>query len=234
MNSFPLGAKGADIYDVVFIGEAVPNHGISHIQNLLYNDYVFLFTTMLNQDADSYWYGHVNIDLVRHDHLSYFNERLRGKGSFHVLQNDSLNLNDFLEIVPEETENGIQIIAHLKKQKILGTDKTVKLVRDFRVLLFRENAGERFDNCTNPILELGPEFQAKIDLAEAEERCFELRRTSDILLGIEQSKKSKPELTSTMELVKAELMDAELRKKQEYERYLYFNRSLSYIHKRTN
>ncbi len=236
MSIFPLAMNTADKYDVVFIGDVVPNYRNSHLPNLFNNDYVFLFTTMLNQDKDSYWYGHVNIDLVRHDQLSYFNHHLRERGDFHVLGDESLILNDFLELVPEKTEKGIQIIAHLKKQNILGKDyRTVKMVKNFQVLLLSENKGKRYDNY--PILELGPEFQAEIEFAEATQRCYDLNDSTLILKGVADRNKRNPEVINAVEVVQEalnkDINDAEVKKDQAFERYLEYKRRLSYIHKST-
>ncbi len=233
MSTFPNANNPTEKYDVVFIGNIMPNYCDSHIASLFNNDYVFLFTTRLNQDKDSYWYGHAKIDLVRHDHLSYFNPLLRERGSFHVLEKEPLRLNDFLEVIPEETENGIQIIAHLKKQKILGKDyRTIEMVRDFRVLLLRENNGEHYDNY--PILELGPEFQADIDLAEAKLRYYNLCDTSFSLKFIGLRSEGNPEMISAIEVVQAalnqDIADAKLIKEQKFERYLDYKKNLSYAH----
>lgn len=119
------------------------------------------------QNENSYWYEQVDIDTVRHDYLSYFNRHLREHGRFHVLENKNLIINIFLEVKLKETQQGIQIIAHQKKQNIIGKDEhTVKIIRDFRVLLLEENKNKFFGNY--PILELGPEFQAELDLPEVD------------------------------------------------------------------
>lgn len=237
MNVFPKGMNASYRYDVVFIGNVVPKYNNSGISNLLYNDYVFLFTTALNKNENSYWYGHVDIDIVRHDHLSYFNRHLKEQGRFHVLENEKLILNNFLEIDLKETEKGVQIIAHLKKQNILGEDEhSVKMVKDFRVLLLRENKNERFDNY--PILELGTEFQAEIDLAQADQRYHALSETSFMLQELGNRNQSNPEVINAIEVAQAALNkdidDTKIRQEQEFERCLDYIRCLSYKHKRTH
>ncbi|MEK5521101.1 hypothetical protein [Heyndrickxia sp. FSL W8-0423] len=70
-------------FDVVYLGEIFPSHVSyigANIPTLLFNDYVFCFSTMLGQSEDSNVYGQVRIDLVRHDFLSYFNHTLRKQG----------------------------------------------------------------------------------------------------------------------------------------------------------
>ena len=191
-------------YDVVFIGKVLPKVCDSNIAGLLKSDYVFLFTTMLNQDKDSPTYGDVHVDLVRHDALSHFESHFRKCTSFHNLKNESLRINDFLEIIPKETENGIQIIAHLKNQKLMGKDhRTVRMISDFSVLLLRENNGEHYDNY--PVLELGPEFQANMDVAEANRRYYELRNTSLRLTIIGHGNEKNLELINAIEVVQAAL-----------------------------
>jgi len=228
--------NGKEKYDVVYIGNVVPNFCDSNIPILLKKDYVFLFTTMLNQDKDSYGYGHVNIDLVRCDYLLHFDPRLRDCGNFHVLENEPLRINDFLEVIPKKTENGIQIIAHLKKQKIMGKDhRTVEMISDFSVLLLRENNGYHYDNY--PPLELGPEFQADINSAEAERRYYNLQDTSLTLKVIGHYNKENLELISAIEVVQAalnkDIADAELIKEQEFNRHLDCKSNLWYVHKRS-
>lgn len=223
-------------YDVVFIGRILPNYSGSHIPGLFQKDYVFLFTTRLNQDKDSPTYGHVSIDLVRHDDLSHFDPHFRKFASFHVLENDSLRINDFLEVIPRETENGIQITAHLKKQNLIGKDyRTVEMVEDFGILLLRENNGEHYDNY--PLLELGPEFQAGIDVAEADQRYYNLRNTSFRLNIISLNNEKDLELISAIEMVQAalnkELADAKLIKDQEFTRHLDCKKKLSYVRKKS-
>src|SRR5699024_7406587 len=111
------------------------------LRRLLYNDYVFLFSTMLDQDENSPRYGHVNTDLIRHDHLSHFNYPLRTQGEVNVLKNETLILNNFLEIVPKRTKEGlVEVFAQLKGQNIIEKDlTTVRMVKNFKVLLFKEN-----------------------------------------------------------------------------------------------
>src|SRR5699024_282616 len=135
-----IGVNGSAKYDVVSMVEVelLFDHPLRY---LLYNDYVFLFSTMLDQDENSPRYGHVNIDLIRHDHLSYFNYHLRTQGEFHVLKNESLSLNDFLESVSKKTKEGlVELFAQLKEQNIIEKDlTTVRMTKNFKVLLFKES-----------------------------------------------------------------------------------------------
>jgi len=52
MNTFPIGVNGSEKYDVVSMVEVelLFDHPL---RSLLYNDYVFLFSTMLDQDENS-------------------------------------------------------------------------------------------------------------------------------------------------------------------------------------
>lgn len=222
IGDFPVGMKGTDRFDVVFIGNVVPNYSGSDIGNLMRNDYVFLFITQSN--------GHVGIYLERHERLSYFNHQLREQGSFHFLENESLILNDFLEIVPVKNENGIRVIAHLKNQEIFGDGYQVKRVEDFRVLLLKENKGESCDNL--PILELGPEFQAALDFHKAEEHYYDLCNFSFMLQNIIK-KNSKSGVNEVVEAMNKEIDNAKLKYNQAFDYWLDCKRPLSYIHKST-
>lgn len=223
-------------YDVIFIGRALPNYSDSDISRLFKTNYVFLFTTRLNQDKDSSTYGHVNIDLVRHGDLPHFDPHFREFVSYHVLENDPLRINEFLEIIPKETENGIQIIADLKKQNLIGKDHhTVEMVKDFGVLLLRENNGEHYDNY--PLLELGSEFQTSLDSAKANKRYYNLHNTFSRLNVISLSNENDLELINAIEVVqealKKELADAKLIKDRKFKRHIDCRKDLSYILKKS-
>lgn len=175
MQSFPVANTPRENYDIVFIGEVIPDYDNSRIPYLLKNKYVFLFVTNVLQSKEACDYGHVNIHLVRYDSLSNFNYMIRERGSFHILKNERLLLNDFLEVVPEATKEGIQITAYLKNQKISKDDKIIA-VKNYRVLLVRENNGMGHDNV--PVLSMGAEFQAHIDYEMEYERWLDLLSSS--------------------------------------------------------
>jgi len=233
MGRFPLGSNGREKYDVVYIGEVIPHYLNSDNSNLLNNNYVFLFSTMLDQSEDSEWYGHVDIDLIRHDLLSNFNYELRKRGRFHVLKKEPLILNDFLEVVPEETEHGIQITAHLKKQNILNKDYKVAMIRDFRVLLVRENNMSSYDNF--PLLELGPEFQAEIDDKKANEHFYKLKNSLEVLKGLAYRNEKNSKIKDAIEVVESalaqDIQKAENERERAFKRYIDIKRSLKYIQK---
>lgn len=235
MSRFPLGINGREKYDVVYVGEVIPNYINSNIPSLFSDDYVFLFSTMmLNLSEEAHSYGHVNIDLVRHDQLSNFNYDLRERGNYHVLKREQLILNDFLEVVPEETERGIQITAHLKKQNMLTKDYKVASTRNFRVLLVRENNHKAYDNF--PILELGPEFQATIEHEKANERFHDLRSCSQVLSGITYRNKRNSKVKDASEVIGAALDEdiekAKNERERAFNRYIDIRNRLEYIHKR--
>ena len=234
IGTLPLGRNGREKYDIVYLGGLIPNYSNSQIPNLFYNDYVFLFSThLLYTSEDSNWYGHVDIDLLRHDYLSYFNYDLRERGSFHVLTKEPLILNEFLEVRAEESEQGIQIIAHLKKQNILNKDHKVALSRDFHILLVKENR-TFIDNL--PILELGPEFQAKLKHDKALERLDELNSCLQTFRGLAYRNTENSEVEMGIEVAKTalgkDINEAEKEVNRAFNHCLNYRQELRYISKR--
>ncbi|MFD2130399.1 hypothetical protein ACFSKI_03955 [Pseudogracilibacillus auburnensis] len=235
MSRFPLGINGREKYDVVYVGDVIPNYLNSNIPSLLSNDYVFLFSTMmLNLSEEVHSYGHVYIDLVRHDQLSNFNYDLRARGNYHVLKKEPLILNDFLELVPEETEQGIQITAHLKKQNLINKDYKVVSIKDFRILLVRENNHITSDNF--PTLELGPEFQATIEHEKTKERYHYLSSCSQVLSGVTYRNKTNSKVKDAIEVVGGaldkDIENVKNERERAFNRYIDIRNRLTYIHKR--
>lgn len=232
ISRFPLGGNGSEVYDIVYLGEVILSYANSNISKLLLDEYVFLFSTMLRQSKDSSWYGHVEIDFIKHELLSCFNETIRNRGSYHVLNEDTLKINDFLEIIQEKTDHGKQIIAHLKKQNILENHK-VRYTRDFKILLVKENNHNGFDNL--PVLELGPEFQAKLDWDLAKERLHYLYTGSRVLEGLVYWNRSASEHTESIkkiqEILEQEIERAEMEREKAFNNYIRMRHDLLYIHK---
>ena len=236
ISRFPLGMNGCEVYDIVYLGDIIPGYINSPIPTVLHDKYVFLFSTMLRQDKESYWYGHVNIDFMKHELLSCFNEQIRERGNKHILGDENLKLNDFLEIVHEETEHGKRIIAQLKNQKIIKNYKEVGYTRDFRILLVQENNSNNLDNI--PILELGPEFSAKLDCDMAEERLNYLNTGSSVIDGRIYRNRRNPEDTKSIkkvqDILKKEIEDAKQEREQLFNNYLRIRNRLLYVHKSTD
>jgi len=236
MGTFPLGSNGAEKYEILYLGEIYKYFPFSGDNKLLYDDYLFIFSSWLDTSKESNYYGHVSIDLVRHDRLSYFNYHLRKKANYHVLEKDPLILNDFLEIHPEETEHYFQVSAHLKNQNLINSKEKVSISRDFRILFVKENKINSLDNL--PRLELGPEFQAIVDYDRALERLEHLYNCSSTLSYLTTKNKEKSKEVNTTEsitaLLKKEIKKAENIRDQAYNDYIDYRRSLQYIHKRTN
>ncbi|WP_439875420.1 hypothetical protein ACSLGG_06695 [Bacillus mycoides] len=232
MSRFPLGRNGREVYDVVYLGGAVPNYVKSNIPRLLFDEYVFLFTTMLRQNKDSSWYGHVEIDFMKHELLSCFNQTIRDRGNYHILSDSTLKINDFLEIVQEENDQGKQIIAHLKKQNILK-DYEIKYTRDFKIILVKENNHNGFDNL--PVLELGPEFQAKLDWDLAEERRDYLYTGSRAISGLSYRNKNDlgnaEVINKVEEILERDIKKAEEERNRAFDNYLSMKHDLLYVHK---
>ncbi|MER2078065.1 hypothetical protein [Psychrobacillus psychrotolerans] len=229
MQSFPIGITTRETYDIVFVGDIIPNYGNSSVPDLLKNEYVFLFITNIFQSKEACDYGHVDVHLVRYDYLSNFNYMISDRGSFHILKKEPLLLNDFLEIKPEETEEGIRIIAYLKNQK-LSRDDRVFNIRDFRLLLVRENNYRGYDNI--PSVELGPEFQAEIDIQMARERVDDLLT---VLNGVRHRRQPNPKVTAAIEVVEEvlekELEEAHKETARMYDHYRHITRRMGYWNK---
>lgn len=236
ISSFPLGMNGCEVYDIVYLGDIIPGYINSTIPRVLHDKYVFIFTTMLKQDRESYWYGHVNIDFMKHELLSCFNGKIRERGNKHVLGEQNLKLNDFLEIVHEETEHGKRIIAQLKNQNIIKNYKEVGYTRDFRILLVQENNPNNLDNI--PILELGPEFSAKLYLDRAEERLNYLNTGSSVNDGLVYRNRRNSEDTESIkkvqDILKKEIENAKQEREQLFNNYLRIRNRLLYVHKSTD
>jgi hypothetical protein len=235
ITSLPFGRNGTEFFDIVYLGRAIPNYVNSDIARMLRDHYVFVFATAINQKEDSYFYGHVEIDLIKQEYLSYFNYDIMTRGKHHVYEGGTLEINPFLSIVEEENEHGKQIIAHLKDQKILEDYDKVKYIRDFRVLLVRDNAKNSCDNL--PVLELGPEFQARLDLDRADERKKRLNNSLFVLTGLAHDYRGKPEqkiINETISLLKQKIDEASRVSQEAFERYLQTRNRNLYHHKSIN
>jgi hypothetical protein len=200
----------------------------SELDYLLANDYLFLFSTLLDIDKDSDSYGHVHIDLIRQDQLSYFNHHLRDKADYFILEDESIVINQFLEIIPKNTNQGIQVYANLHEQKtIYGTN-----ILSHKILLIKTNE-KRFFNL--PIYELGPEFQAKVEHDKAKENYGKLLECNSMLTELYNSHKENS-LESSFETVSysldKEIEYAEMESVRTFNRYLEFKRRHDSIHKR--
>lgn len=233
ISCFPLGTNGCEVYDIVYVGDIVPNYINSSIPKVLCDEYVFLFTTMLNTNRESCSYGHVHIDFVKHELLSCFNYRIRERGNIHVLGKENLILNDFLEIVHEETDHGKHIIAHLKNQNIIKNHHEIDYKRDFRILLFQENNLNSYDNI--PVLELGPEFNAKLDCDRADEHLDNLRTGSLLIRGLSYRNEKNNEVTESIkkvqDILEKEIKEAEQKQERLFDNYLRIIKSLLYVYK---
>lgn len=159
-------------YDIVFFGE-VMSHSVDSSLNLLLRDYAFLFRTRLDlkNDGKEYFHGHVNIELVRSDRLSFLHNDLMENADIHVFKNEPLKINEFIEIRSEGTEmDGLYMVADLKKQKI--KDYAGKIyIDDFHILLYKKESF-RFQNSLT--IEFGKEFEAKVDYDKAFSRARDL------------------------------------------------------------
>ncbi|MEK4404012.1 hypothetical protein MKZ26_06130 [Sporosarcina sp. FSL K6-6792] len=235
ISRFPLSSNGHEVYDVVYVGEIIPQYMSNDISNILLNEYVFVFSTMLRGCKGSSFYGHVEIDFMRHELISSFNGRIRERGSFHVLDKENLNINEFLEIVQEDTEYGKQIIANLRSQSISDSDGNVTYIRDFRVSLVKENNHNGFANL--PKLELGPEFEAKLKWDLARKHLDYLDTGSSVLLGLVNLNHSESEhsesINKVREIVEQEEELAKVEHKRAFNNYLSIRSNLMYICKGT-
>lgn len=230
IGTFPVDTNDSKKNDVLYLGGLKRNLGNSEVGKLLLNDYVFLFSTKLDISKDSDVYGQVSIDLVRHEHLSDFNYDLRDKVNYHLVEKEPLFINDFLEVIPEETERGIHIFAHLKSQsKINFMGKSTK---SYRILLMRTN-NSRFANL--PTWELGPEFQAKLELDKASEHLNRLLNCSSLLSNLDNRNKGNSTKENAFEIVidslNKEIERAKMENDSALNNYLAYRRSLEYIHK---
>lgn len=235
IDIFPIGIQGGEVYDIVYLGDIIPNYINSPIPKILTSEYVFLFTTMLNCNKDSYYYGHVTIHLLKHESLSYFNNEIRQRGNMHVMGRENLKINDFLEIVQEETEQGKQIIAKLKNQNIIRNYKEIVCKKNFRILLVRENSKNFIDNI--PLLEFGPEFSLKLECDRADERVDELTNTEMILSALIHRNNIKLEDSKTKnikDMLEKEIEDARKKRDELFDKELRLRQKLLYIHKVSN
>jgi len=230
IGTFDLGRNGSEKYDVVYLGGLFQNFIDSEVYELLFNEYVFLFSTRLDTRKDSEVYGHVNIDLVRHDQFSYFNYHFRDKANYYVVEKEPIIINDFLEIIPKETEQGIQVIAHLKRQNT--TSSIGKSIKNYQVLLMRAN-DSRFANLLK--LELGPEFQAKVEHDKATEHLYKLLDCSSLLSNLANRNKGNSTegnaFAIVLESLNKEIENAKKKNEQAFNNYLAYRRSLEYINK---
>src|SRR5699024_1154481 len=157
------------------------------------------------------------------------------QGEFHVLKNESLILNDFLEIVYKKTKEGlVEVFAQLKGQNVIEKDlTTVRMVKNFKVLLFKEN--KSYHN--QPSMELGPEFQAKIDLAMTEKRHNDLFDTYLNLVGVGRRNRDSDEIVGAVNItekaLKEDILRAKINEEQARKRYLDYMSDLQYIRKFT-
>ncbi|UOE78290.1 hypothetical protein [Parageobacillus thermoglucosidasius] len=234
ISRLPFGQSPKDFYDIVYVGRAILDHN-SDLAQKLQDYYVFLFTTAFNQEVDSCTYGHVRIDLVKQEYLSYFNRDIMKRARHHVYTGGTLEINPFLSIVEEEDKHSKQIIAHLKKQKILKNyhENEVKYIRDFKVLLIRDNGKNEYNNL--PVLELGPEFQARLDYDWADERKKYLQDGLFVLTSLSNDYEGKPEqstIKETISLLKRKIDEASRKKKEAFEHYLQIRAQNSYYRKR--
>lgn len=230
IGTFDLGRNGSEKYDVVYLGGLFHNFIDSEVYELLFNEYVFLFSTRLDISKDSDVYGHVNIDLVRHDQFSYFNYYFRDKANYYVVEKEPIIINDFLEVIPEETEQGIQVIAHLKGQK---TSSSIgRTIKNYQVLLMRAN-DSRISNLLK--LELGPEFQAKVEHDKATEHLYKLLDCSSMLSNLSTRNKGNSTegnaFVIVLESLNKEIENAKKKNEQAFNNYLAYRRSLEYINK---
>ncbi|WP_271814149.1 hypothetical protein [Clostridium beijerinckii] len=233
ISIFPLGMNGYEVYDIVYLGDLIPGYSNSPIPKVLHDEYVFIFTTLLNGKKESCHYGNVKIDFMKHELLSCFNSQIREKGNIHVLGKENLQINDFLEIVNEKTEHGRRIIAQLKNQKIIKNHTEVAYTRDFRVLLVQENNQDSLDNI--PVLELGPEFRSKLDWDRAKEQVNELNTASGVLAGLSYRNRRNPEDTESIKKVqyvlKKEIEEAKQKSEELFDNHLRIKKNLLYVHK---
>lgn len=155
------------IYDVVHIGRLVPN--VSTIHEYLNLDYVLLFKTF--NDEDSIYHGHVNMEVIKMDDVTPFRGQYR-EANQHVLKEEPLILNSFLEICYKKKENGFEIIAYLKKQNIISSNNKIKERHNLKLLILKYNEVVEYHNMPN--LVLGPEVQAEIDYLQAQEENYKL------------------------------------------------------------
>ncbi|MFJ5768899.1 hypothetical protein [Psychrobacillus sp. NPDC093180] len=144
-------------YDIVYI--RIDLNYASKKAKLLYDKYVFVFTTNRNSED----YGAVSIELEKDANLSSFYSDVQERGTFHVNNNESMVINEFLELRIEEKDSTRHFVAYLKDQLFYKNHKPW-YKQDIRVLLFSENGNmkDSFDNMSS--LQLAPEFAAKIEL----------------------------------------------------------------------
>ncbi|AQR95589.1 hypothetical protein [Clostridium saccharoperbutylacetonicum] len=234
INDFPLTMNGYEVYDIVYLGDAMLNYSDSGISKVLKEEYVFVFVTLLTVEKDSHSYGNVKIEFVKHELLSCFNSRIRERGTIHILGKENLKINDFIEIVHEETDHGKRIVVELKNQNIMKNYHTeVAYKKDFRILLVQEND---FDN--TPMLELGPEFSLKLEYDMAKVQVCKLRNALNVLGQISRKDGQNIDavqlINKTKEILEKEIEDAKQKEEQLFNDYLGIMRNTLYIHKRAD
>lgn len=151
--SFP-SVIGTGKYSIVKLS-VVPSYAYSDVPSIL-KEYAFVFETFYSNDKTKN--GWTNVDIVPIDTLSIFNIHVEGASKFNYA-GGNLVINEFIEIVEERDEYAKRYIAVLKNQ----ISKNKQYVRDIRILLCTDNnVGDKcLDNI--PIVQLGPEFEAKVN-----------------------------------------------------------------------
>lgn len=183
--SFPSSISSAK-YSIVKIS-AIPSYCYSEIPRIL-SDYAFIFETFYSKDTNVN--GFTNIDIVPINTLTLYNTHVEAASKFEY-KGGNLIINEFAEITEENSSYGKQYVAVLKNQ----VSKDKKYVSDKNILLCEDNGdGEkRLDNI--PLVQLGPEFESKIEYYNEKERLNNIRDIKVHLLGLQQHFKNEEEKT---------------------------------------
>lgn len=183
--SFPSSISSAK-YSIVKIS-AIPSYCYSEIPRIL-SDYAFIFETFYSKDTNVN--GFTNIDIVPINTLNLYNTHVEAASKFEY-KGGNLIINEFAEITEENSSYGKQYVAVLKNQ----VSKDKKYVSDKNILLCEDNGdGEkRLDNI--PLVQLGPEFESKIEYYNEKERLNNIRDIKVHLLGLQHHFKNEEEKT---------------------------------------
>ncbi|GEM_PF-2177644 len=167
--AFPTSI-GADQYYIVKISFPY-GYSNTNLPEVL-NDYAFVFNTIYSNKKDN---GLSNVQIVPINTLLLFNAHVQDAAKL-IYSGGNLVVNDFIEIVQEETNHDKKYIAVLKKQ--MSKENTYEF--DKRILLLTNNHHVR-KPYNIPVLQLGSEFENSIKRYKAEERLEKIRGTCEYL-----------------------------------------------------
>lgn len=209
--SFP-SAIGMGKYSVVKIS-AIPSYVDSDIPKIL-NEYALIFETLYSNDKMIN--GLTTIDIVPINTLPLFNGYVEDASKFEY-KGGGLVINEFVEIIEEKSTYGKQYVAVLKKQ----VSKEKKYICDKNILLCEDN-GEGYKRLDNiPIVQLGPEFKAKITQYNEKEKLNDVREVNEYLSIMQYHTKNEDDKVTIARCI--ELVEKELRFQEDREEKAFYD-----------